>query len=33
MPNAGKYEWLLQGKGLQIQINDKTMIEFDSRGI
>ena len=29
MPNAGKYKWrLLQGKGLQIQINNKTTIEF-----
>ena len=34
MPNAGKYKWrLLQGKGLQIQINNKTIIEFGSRRI
>ena len=34
MPNAEaeKYKWLLQGKGLQIQINNKT-IEFGSRRI
>ena len=44
MPNA-KYKWLmllmpkfkmqmvLQGKGLQIQINNKTIIEFGSRRI
>ena len=25
--------WLLQGKGLQIQINNKTIIEFGSRRI
>ena len=31
MPIAGKYKWLLQGKGLQIQINNKTIIEFGSR--
>ena len=31
--NAGKYEWLLQGKGLQIQINNKTIINFGSRRI
>ena len=30
-PNAGKYKWLLQGKGSQIQINNKTIIEFGSR--
>ena len=33
MPNAGKYKWLLQWKGLQIQINNKTIIEFGSRRI
>ena len=35
MPNAGaeKYEWLLQGKGSQIQINKKAIIEFGSSGI
>ena len=26
-----KYKWLLQGKGSQIQINNKTIIEFGSR--
>ena len=26
LPNAGKYKCLLQGKGLQIQINNKTII-------
>ena len=29
-PNS-KYKWLLQGKGSQIQINNKTIIEFGSR--
>ena len=24
MSNVGKYKWLLHGKGLQIQINNKT---------
>ena len=33
MPNAGKYKWLLQGKSSQIQINNKTIIEFGSRKI
>ena len=34
MPNAEKYNGrLLQGKGLQIQINNKTIIEFGSRRI
>ena len=37
MPNAGKYKWekfkKIQGKGLQIQINNKTIIEFGSRRI
>ena len=33
MPNAEKYKWLLQGKGSQIQINNKTIIEFGSRRI
>ena len=37
MPNAGKYKWekfkKIQGKGLQIQINNKTIIEFGSRKI
>ena len=33
MPNAGKYKWLLQGKGLEIQINRTTIIEFGSRKI
>ena len=28
IPNAGKYKWLLQGKGLQIQINNKTIIQL-----
>ena len=31
LPNAGKYKRLLQGKGSQIQINNKTIIEFGSR--
>ena len=26
-----KYELLLQGKGSQMQVNNKTIIEFDSR--
>ena len=26
MPNAGKYKCLLQGKGLQIQINNKQLL-------
>ena len=30
-PNAGKYKCLLQGKGSQIQIDNKTIIEFGSR--
>ena len=30
MPNAGKYKWFLQEKGSQIQINNKTIIEFGS---
>ena len=33
MSNAGKHKWLLQGKGSQIQINNKTIIEFGSRRI
>ena len=37
MPNAGKYKWekfkKIQRKGLQIQINNKTIIEFGSRRI
>ena len=33
MPNAGKYKWLLQWNVLQIQINNKTIIEFGSRRI
>ena len=37
MPNAGKYKWekfkKIQGKGSQIQINNKTIIEFGSRRI
>ena len=33
MPNAGKYKWLLQGKDMQIQVNNKTIIEFGSRRI
>ena len=33
MPNAGKYKWLFQGKSSQIQINNKTIIEFGSRKI
>ena len=33
MHKAGKYKWLLQGKGLQIQIRNKTIIEFGSRRI
>ena len=33
MPNAVKYKWVLLRKGSQIQINDKTIIEFGSRGI
>ena len=33
MPNARKYKWLIQGKALQIQINNKTIIEFGSRRI
>ena len=45
MSNAGKYKWLmllmpkfkipmiLQEKGSQIQINNKTIIEFGSRRI
>ena len=33
MPNAGKYNWLLQGKGSQVQINNKTIIQFGSRRI
>ena len=28
-----KYKWLLQGKGSQIQMNNKTIIEFGSRRI
>ena len=28
-----KYKCLLQGKGLQIRINNKTVIEFGSRRI
>ena len=28
-----KYKWLLQGKGSQIQINNKTIIEFGFRSI
>ena len=28
-----KYKWLLQGKGSQIQISNKTIIEFGSRRI
>ena len=28
-----KYKWLLQGKGSQMQINNKTIIEFGSRRI
>ena len=28
LPNAGKYKCLLQGKGLQIQINNKTIIYY-----
>ena len=31
--NEGKYKWLLQGKGAQIRINNKTIIEFGSRTI
>ena len=31
LPNAGKYKCLLQGKGSQMQINNKTIIEFGSR--
>ena len=31
MPNAEKYKWFLQGKDSQIQINNKTIIEFGSR--
>ena len=27
MPNAEKYKWLLQGKGSQIQISNKAIIE------
>ena len=33
MPNEEKYESLLQGKGLQVQINKKTITEFGSRRI
>ena len=33
MPNAGKYKWLVHGKALKIQINNKTVIEFGSRRI
>ena len=34
MPNAGNTNGrLLQGKSLQIQINNKTIIEFGSRRI
>ena len=34
-PNAGKYKWLLHGKGsqIQIQIDNRTIIEFGSRRI
>ena len=31
MPNVRKYKWLLQVIGSQIQVNNKTIIEFDSR--
>ena len=31
LPNVGKYKWLLQGKGSQIQIDNKAIIEFGSR--
>ena len=30
---SSKYKWLLHGKGSQIQINNKTIIEFGSRRI
>ena len=30
LPNAGKYKWPFQGKGSQMQINNKTIIEFGS---
>ena len=33
MPNAGIFKWLLEGKGSQIQINNKTIIEFGFRRI
>ena len=33
MPNTGKYKWPFQGKGSQIQISNKTTIEFGSRRI
>ena len=33
MSKNSKYKRLLQGKGSQIQINNKTIIEFGSRRI
>ena len=34
MPNAGKYKWPASSReGLQIQINNKTIIEFGPRRI
>ena len=30
MQNAGKYKWLFQGKGLQIQINNKIITVLNS---
>ena len=31
LPIVGEYKWLLQGKGSQIQIDNKTIIEFGFR--
>ena len=31
MPNTEKYKWLLQGKGSQIQISNKAIVECSRR--